>query len=183
MRIVGGRNKRRNLVAPKGQATRPTSDRTRESLFNILGHQLADGFSGITVIDLFAGTGALGLEALSRGAAQAVFVDNATPALDCINENISTLGETDAAKVLKRDATHLGSLPATIQPAQLAFLDPPYGDALAVPALIELKKNGWLSDDAICVVEIGKKEMLDLPDGYKLLDERIYGAAKIILLS
>ena len=183
MRIVGGKYKRHQLVAPKGPATRPTSDRTRESLFNILEQKLPGGFNGISVVDLFAGTGALGLEAISRAASQAVFVDNAKPALDCINQNISSLGEEVSTKVLKRDATRLGLLPANIQPVQLAFLDPPYGKALAVPALMSLRENEWLRDDALCVVEIGKKETLDPPPGLTISDERRYGAAKILVLA
>ncbi len=183
MRIVGGRHKRRNLSSPKGQATRPTSDRTRESVFNILNHLLPGGFQGIAVADLFAGTGALGLEAISRGAAQAVFVDNARPALDCINENIAVLGEEDSTTVIKSDASRFGPPPPNWPPVNLAFLDPPYGKALAAPALSSLRDNGWLAEGAVCVIEIGKDETLEIPDGFKLLDERIYGAAKITILA
>ena len=124
MRIVGGRNKGRSLKAPKGQATRPTSDRARESVFNILNARLEGGFEGLTVVDLFAGTGAYGLEALSRGAAQAVLVDNNREAIKIIEENVVTLGETNRAILQKRDATELGSLPHKASPADLVFLDP-----------------------------------------------------------
>lgn len=182
MRIVGGRNKGRSLKAPKGQATRPTSDRARESVFNILNARLEGGFEGLTVVDLFAGTGAYGLEALSRGAAQAVLVDNNREAIKIIEENVVTLGETNRAILQKRDATELGSLPHKASPADLVFLDPPYGLNLVEPALKSLLENHWLAEKAICIVEMSAKELIELPDLFEQIDQRKYGKAVIHIL-
>ena len=182
MRIVGGRNRGRFFKAPKGQATRPTSDRTRESVFNILNSRLADGFLDLTVIDLFAGTGALGLEALSRGARQAVLVDNDRVAIKIIEENVWELGEADSAIILKRDATILGPLPTSIVSADLVFLDPPYKQGLAEPALISLRDNNWLVEDALCIVETDANESFGSLKNFTEIDQRKYGKAAIHIL-
>src|SRR5438477_4958997 len=134
MRIVGGRLGGRALAAPKSQAIRPTSDRLRESLFNILAHRHGDPASGARALDLFAGTGALGIEALSRGAAFALFIDDRAEARALIRENIAALGLGGVVRIFRRDATKLG-LAHPIEPFSLLFLDPPYGTGLGIKAL------------------------------------------------
>src|SRR5712675_1516120 len=144
MRIVGGRLRGRALAAPKSQAIRPTADRLREALFNILVHAYGDPISGARVLDLFAGTGALGIEALSRGAAFALFVDDGAQARALLRENVATLGLGGVTRVFRRDATKLG--PAhPIEPFSLAFLDPPYGHGLAEKALDAARAGGWFT--------------------------------------
>src|SRR5262245_36023834 len=134
MRIVGGRLGGRTLASPRSQAIRPTADRLRESLFNILAHAYGDPVTGARVLDLFAGTGALALEALSRGAAFALFVDDAAEARALLRENVAALGLGGVTRIFRRDATRLG--PAhPIEPFSLVFLDPPYGKGLAERAL------------------------------------------------
>jgi len=182
MRIVGGRNRGRALKAPKGPATRPTSDRTREAVFNILNSRLPDGFQGLTVIDLFAGTGALGLEALSRGAQHAVLVDNDRAAIKIIEENVQQLGEVDNVTIAKRDATNLDPLPSPVKPAGLVFLDPPYRQNLVESALKSLKENNWLAVEALCIVETDAKECFEIPENFTVIDQRKYGKAAIHIL-
>ena len=143
MRIVGGRLRGRKLAAPSSQAIRPTSDRLRESLFNILAHAYGDPVTGARVLDLFAGTGALGLEALSRGAAFALFVDDGAEARALIRENVATLGLGGVTRIFRRDATRLGPV-HPLAPFSLAFLDPPYGKGLAEQALASAHDGGWL---------------------------------------
>lgn len=160
-------------MAPAGLDVRPTGDRVREALFNILEHGLKP-LDGLTVLDAFAGTGALGLEALSRGAAFATFLEPAREARAALAENLKALGETEHADVLNRDATRPGSAPRR---HNLAFLDPPYGQGLAERALIALR--GWFADDAVVVVETGTREDLALPDGYALIERRDYGKTRL----
>ncbi|MGH6933115.1 MAG: 16S rRNA (guanine(966)-N(2))-methyltransferase RsmD [Dongiaceae bacterium] len=184
MRIVGGRHRGRRLVAPAGIEVRPTSERAREALFNILAHGnfRADGTSPITgarVLDGFAGSGALGLEALSRGADHAVFMENARAALKAIGDNIRLLGETDRATVMAVDAA---KPPPAIATCHVVLLDPPYGSGLAAPALEKLAAGGWFAPGAICSVEVSAKEPLAVPAGFKVIDERRHGRAKLILL-
>src|SRR5213082_3795928 len=143
MRIVGGRLRGRALAAPKSQAIRPSADRLREALFNILVHAYGDPITGARVLDLFAGTGALGIEAISRGAAFALFIDNGTEARALLRNNVEALGLGGMTKVFRRDATSLG--PAhPMEPFSLVFLDPPYGRGLADRALASLRDGGWL---------------------------------------
>ncbi len=182
MRIVGGAFKGTHLVAPKGSTTRPTSDRVRESLFNMLAHSF-EGFTleEVRVLDLFAGSGALAFEALSRGAASALLVDNDAVARGAQRENIEALGLEGRARLFRRDATKLG--PAkNMGPFGLLFLDPPYGKELAEKALSEVLAGGWLQQGAICVIEEEAKAELVLPEALAPLDERIYGGTKIIFL-
>lgn len=180
MRIVGGKHRGRRLVAPDGRDTRPTTDRTRESLFNILAHATwAPDLAGAVVVDAFCGTGALGLEALSRGAARCSFLDSGRPALDALRANLAALGEQDAAAVLRADATR----PPAGQPCDLAFLDPPYAKGLAPLALAALTRGGWLADGALAVVELGEGDPLPPPDGFTLVDERRYGDTRILFLT
>lgn len=184
MRIVGGKHRGRVLKAPAGRETRPTSDRTREALFNILVHGI-EGFEldGASVVDVFAGTGALGLEALSRGAAHASFIDASRQTLDLIKRNAAELGEGRNTLTLKFDARHLAPPPrAAHAPCGLAFLDAPYGKALTTPALLGLFNKGWIRAGSLAVVEVAAKEELEVPRQFELMDERIYGAARVLFL-
>jgi len=181
MRIVGGKFRGRTLSAPKGLDVRPTSDRAREGVFNILAHGIDwPGFDGITVVDVFAGTGAYALEAMSRGAAHAVFIDNDGNSLNCAKGNAATCGEGRNVSALKLDATRLAPPPRSAKtPAALAFLDAPYKLNLTGPALLGLSHKGWLAPGAIVVVEVAADEEIPVATGYEPLDERTYGAARI----
>ena len=185
MRIVGGIHRGRPLKAPPGRDLRPTSERAREALFNILSHGMAGvDFDGASVLDVFAGTGALGLEALSRGADHATFIDNNAAALQCVRQNADALGERNRSTLIRMDAARLPPPPLAAQaPCALAFLDPPYGTALAVPALLALATQGWITAGTLCVVEMAAKEPLPTPDPFQILDERTYGAARLVFLS
>ncbi len=184
LKIVGGKHRGRTIATPEGQTTRPTSNRARESLFNILMHAnwTGDGTSPLVesrVLDAFAGSGALGLEALSRGAAHATFLDSDPAAIRLIGENLRKLGETAAARVIRADAARP---PPGREPCDLVFLDPPYRSGLAGPALAALAEAGWLEPDAIATVELANSEDLIPPPGFEAIDERRYGAAKIVIL-
>lgn len=184
MRIVSGRFKGQTIAAPKGRDTRPTSDKARESLFNILEHAaFAPDLEGARIIDLFAGTGALGFEAISRGGAFALFVETDASARGAIRETVDKLSLFGITRIHRRSATDLGRKPAGLgAPFDLAFLDPPYGQGLVEAALPGLIKGGWLTDDALIVAELGSKEDLAAPDGFEILDSRGYGAAKLYFL-
>ena len=183
MRIVGGRHRGRRLLAPPGDTVRPTSDRAREALFNILSHGrlAADGipFAGAAVLDAFAGTGALGLEALSRGAAQAVFIERDPEAVAVLRRNVAWLRENERAEIVPGDATR--PIRAGLRCA-VAFVDPPYRSGLAAVALEALDRAGWLASDALAIVELGAREQLVPPAGFTLFDERVYGAARLVFL-
>src|SRR5947209_16016478 len=165
MRIVGGRLRGRSLAAPKSQRVRPTADRLRESLFNILVHAYGDPITDARVLDLFAGTGALGLEALSRGAAFALFVDDGAEARALLRENVAALGLGGVTRVFRRDATKLGQA-HPIEPFSLVFLDPPYGRGLAEQALVAARAGDWLTNDALIVVEEAAKAGFAAPAGF-----------------
>jgi 16S rRNA (guanine966-N2)-methyltransferase len=183
MRIVGGRYRGRRLLAPAGDTVRPTSDRTREALFNILSHgQLAaDGipFAGAAVLDAFAGTGAFGLEALSRGAAEAFFIERGPEAVAVLRRNVASLGESAHAEIVPGDATRP---PRARVACAVAFIDPPYRSGLAGPALEALDRASWLKPDTLVIVELAAREELPSPTGFTLLDERVYGAARLVFL-
>ncbi|MEM8770270.1 MAG: 16S rRNA (guanine(966)-N(2))-methyltransferase RsmD [Pseudomonadota bacterium] len=180
MRIIGGTFSGRRILAPKGRIARPTADRTREALFNSLSARDDFSFEGARVIDLFAGSGALGLEAMSRGAAWCLFVETDAGARGVIRDNIETLGLFGATRIHRRSALSLGDRPASAgQPFTLAFLDPPYGEDLAAAAMTELRKGNWLADNAIAIVEQGKDETPAAPDGFIEQTRRSYGAAQI----
>ena len=182
MRVVGGRFKGLALATPKGQSIRPTSDRLRESVFNILAHAYDDPVEGARVLDLCAGTGAMGIEALSRGARSAVFVDISAEARALIRRNLEAAGVMGLARISKRDAAHLG--PAGAQGGfTLVFLDPPYGVGLAEKALISLAKGGWLAEGALVVVEERTGVELKLPAVYIDRERRAYGETEITVLS
>lgn len=180
MRIVGGKFRGRVLAAPFSSAIRPTSDRIRESLFNILEHRLVGGFSGVRVLDLFAGTGALGVEALSRGAKAAVFVEQSVEGRALIRMNAETLGLIGAARILRRDATQLGAA-GTLVPFNLVFADPPYGRGAGEKAFMAAFEGGWLHNDAILVLEEATEAVINLPPAFIMQDERHYGGTTIHL--
>ena len=184
MRIVAGRFKGRALQAPPGEGTRPTSDRARQAVFNILEHApWAEGLHEARVIDLFAGSGALGFEALSRGAAFCLFVETDEAARGAIRENMDAFGLFGAARVHRRDATDLGVRPGSAGEAfDLAFLDPPYRKGLGETALQRLREGGWLKQGALVVFERGSDEGDFTADGYEALDARDYGAARVHFL-
>jgi len=181
MRIVGGRLRGRSLAAPKSQGIRPTADRLRESLFNILTHAYGDPISGARVLDLFAGTGALGLEAMSRGAAFALFVDDAAEARALLRQNVEALGLAAVTRIFRRDATKLG--PAhPVEPFSLAFLDPPYGKGLAEKALASAREGGWLTEDALIVVEEAAEGGFTAPAGFEEIERRRYDDTEFVFL-
>lgn len=181
MRVVGGRFKGLGLAGPKGEAIRPTSDRLREAVFNILAHGEDEVLEGARVLDLCAGTGAMGIEALSRGARSALFVDLSAEARALIRRNLETAGIMGLARISKRDATHLG--PAGAQGGfTLVFLDPPYGKGIAGKALPGLIRGGWLANGALIVVEDIAGALTEPPAGYEAIDRRIYGETEIHFL-
>jgi 16S rRNA (guanine966-N2)-methyltransferase len=186
VRITGGKFGGRVLAAPEDDRVRPTSDKVRQAIFNVLRHHdFGSGFSleGATAVDLFAGTGALGLEAISRGAAFELFVEEDVESRALIRRNVETLDLTGATKIWRRDATSLGPMPAgSGGPFNLAFVDPPYRRDLAPRALESLQQGSWLAADAIVVVESGKSEELLRPEGYTLLDDRAYGDTRVVFL-
>jgi 16S rRNA (guanine966-N2)-methyltransferase len=184
MRIVAGKHRGRRIAAPEGHDVRPTSDRAREALFNILQHGdfTTAGTSPLIdarVLDVFAGSGALGLEALSRGAAHVTCIENSATARSALRANAKALGETARVTVVQADAT---KPPPASAPCTLVLMDPPYRSGLAAPALAALAERGWLADGAICVVEISAAESLETPAGFTPLDERRYGKAKLVFL-
>jgi 16S rRNA (guanine966-N2)-methyltransferase len=181
MRIVGGRLRGRLLAAPASQAIRPTADRLRESLFNVLVHAYGDPITDARVLDLFAGTGALGLEALSRGAAFALFIDEGAEARALLRENVATLGLGGATRIFRRDATKLGAA-HPIEPFSVAFLDPPYGRGLAEQALASARAGGWLAPGALAVVEEAAKPGFTAPEGFDELERRNYDDSALIVL-
>jgi 16S rRNA (guanine966-N2)-methyltransferase len=184
MRIIAGRHRGAALDTPPDGAIRPTSDRARQALFNILEHRFGVGeaspLHAARVLDVFCGTGAMGLEALSRGAASCVFIDNNAAALGLAERNARRLKEQARCRFVLRDATKLAQAPHA---ATLVFLDPPYGGDLATPALASLRENGWLAMGALISVESdARAPAAPLPPGFELIDERHYGRARILLL-
>jgi len=181
MRVVGGRLRGRNLASPASREIRPTADRLRESVFNILIHGYGDPIAGARVLDLFAGTGALGIEAISRSAAFALFVDNGTEARALLRNNIEALGLGGVTKVFRRDATNLGAA-HPVEPFSLVFLDPPYGKGLAEQALVSLRDGAWLAPGALLVVEEAKAAALAAPEGFAELERRAYDDTEFVFL-
>ena len=184
MRITAGKFKGRALTAPKDLSIRPTSDKVRQAMFNILEHRdfgFAFSLEEARVVDLFAGTGAMGLEALSRGARYCLFVDDAAASRALIRENVEALGLTGATKIWRRDAAVLGPLD-TLAPFDLAFLDPPYRKNLIAPALGGLREGKWLNAPALVVAEMSEDEILPPTEGYEILDDRVYGDTRVTIL-
>ena len=182
MRIVAGKFRGKALISPEDDSIRPTADRVRESVFNILASRLDPNFDGFRVLDLFAGTGALGLEALSRGATHVIFVDTGAEARGLIRDHIEAFGAGGVTKLLRRDATALGPA-GTMGPVDLVFLDPPYGKGLGEQALASLRDTGWLKPDTLLVLEEGSDIVVTLPPGFALDDRREYGAAAVHFLT
>ena len=181
MRIVAGRFRGATLLAPKGTLTRPTSDRVRQALFNVLEHgEAAVTFEGARVLDLFAGSGALGLEALSQGARYAVFIEESTEARGAIRRNVEALGLTGVTKIWRRDATKLGGV-ANLVPFDLVFCDPPYGEDLGVSALASAVEGGWLARDAVAVLEERASAEIAWPPPLTAIDARRYGDTQIAI--
>jgi len=181
VRIVGGTFRGRTISAPKGMATRPTTDRTRESLFNIIEHTYG-GCEDARALDLFSGSGAMGLETLSRGAGFALFVDDAAAARGANHENIEALGLQGVTKIFRRDATKLGERPANISaPFDIVFCDPPYGKELAERALVAARSGSWLAEGALALVEEAKGAF-QVPDEFEELEVRNFGETDVTFL-
>src|ERR1700759_465652 len=181
MRVVGGKFRGRSLAGPKSQGIRPTADRLREAVFNILVHAYDDPIDGARVLDLFAGTGGLGIEAVSRGAAFALFIDNGAEARALLRNNVESLALGGVTKVYRLDATDLG-LAHPVEPFSLAFLDPPYGKGFAEKALASLRDGGWLVPGALVVVEEAKAAAFATPDGFEEVERRAYDDTEFVFL-
>lgn len=180
LRIIAGAWRGRGIEAPPGDVVRPTADRVREALFNRLAHAFEDfDLRGARVVDVFAGTGALGLEALSRGAAQAYLLDRNPAVISLLKRNVAKVGAEDRAVVMNADGAHL---PRAAAACDLAFLDPPYGEGLVVPALQGLSRQGWLKPYALVTVETDAGEIEPAAEGFQLLDRRAYGRVAISVL-
>ena len=181
MRVVGGKLRSRPIAGPKSDSVRPTSDRLREALFNILTHSYGDPVTGARVLDLFAGTGALGIEAISRGADYALFVDEGVEARALLRDNVESLGLGGVTRIFRRDASRLG--PAhPLDPFSLVFLDPPYGKGLAEKSLISARDGGWLTPEALLVVEEAANAGFKAPDGLVELERRRYDDTEFIFI-
>lgn len=177
MRIVAGKYRGKNLVSPKNNNVRPTSERAREALFNILNSRFGSDYSGYDLLDIFAGTGAFGFEGLSRGVKSVTFVDIN---IDTIKKNASLFAaEKEKIRLIQADATNL---PMSVKKYNFVFSDAPYDKGLSQKALSELVKKKWLAEDALCVVEVRHNETLEIPDEFEQFDERIYGQAKVLFL-
>jgi 16S rRNA (guanine966-N2)-methyltransferase len=181
MRIVGGKLRGRTLQGPKSNAIRPTSDRLRETIFNVLVHAYGDPITDARVLDLFAGTGALGLEALSRGARFALFVEESVEARGLIRANVEALGLIGRSNVFRRDASKLGER-ETVEPFDLVFCDPPYGQGLAEEALISAREGDWLKAGAIAVVEEAAAPGFKTSTGFAEVERRVYDDTEITFL-
>ena len=181
MRVIGGKLRSRPLAGPKSDAVRPTSDRLREALFNILTHAYDDPVSGARVLDLFAGTGALGIEAISRGASYVLFVDDGVEARALLRDNTEALGLGGVTRIFRRDATKLG--PAhPLEPFDLVFLDPPYRKGLAEKAIASARDGGWLKPQALIVVEEAADAEFKAPEGFEELERRQYDDTAFVFL-
>jgi 16S rRNA (guanine966-N2)-methyltransferase len=181
MRIVGGRLRGRTIAGPKTSAIRPTADKLRETLFNILTHAYGDPVTNARVLDLFAGTGALGLEALSRGAAFTLFMDEGAEARALIRQNVEALGLGGLSRIFRRDATRLGAV-HPLAPFALAFLDPPYSQGLAERALLSAAAGHWLTPAALVVVEEAIDAAFAAPEAYEEIERRSYGDSELVFL-
>jgi 16S rRNA (guanine966-N2)-methyltransferase len=181
MRIVGGEFRGRLLAAPKSSAIRPTSDRTRESLFNILSHSYPQSLDGTRVLDLFSGTGALGIEALSRGARYCLFVEESSEGRGLLRENAEAFSLQGKTRIFRRDATDLGPA-GPIDPFDLVFADPPYGKGLGERALVSAAENGWLKDGAVIVLEEASSANVSFAAPFETLETRPYGETLIRIL-
>ncbi len=187
MRIVAGKHRGLTLAAPKDSRVRPTSDRVREAIFNVLAHNdfgIGFGLDGARVLDLFAGTGALGLETLSRGARYVMFVDDHPESRGLIRTNVEAAQATGASKIWRRDATALGPMPPNAGgPFDLVFLDPPYRRDLVAQALVSARDGAWFASSCLVVAEMAADETFAVPEGFDAHDERAYGDTRVVILS
>lgn len=181
MRIVGGKFRGRPLATPQTNAIRPTTDRTRESLFNILMHKYSDKIEDGRILDLFAGTGALGIEALSRGGRYGVFIEESAEGRGLLRQNIENFGLQGQTKVFRRNACQLGPA-GTLEAFDVIFADPPYGQGLGEKALLSALEGNWLNSDAIIILEEEADALLDLDERFVIEDERDYGLTTIRLI-
>ncbi|MEC9367182.1 MAG: 16S rRNA (guanine(966)-N(2))-methyltransferase RsmD [Pseudomonadota bacterium] len=182
MRIVAGRFRGARLAAPKGHDTRPTGDKVRQAVFNILRHGIEDfEIEGARVLDAFAGTGALGLEALSQGARYCLFIDNDASARAAIRQNVEALSLTGDSRIWRRDVASPGPA-GTLEPFNLVFLDPPYGKRLGTRALLALHEGGWIAAGGVCVLEERADADVSVPKGFNEIDRRRYGDTQVIFL-
>jgi 16S rRNA (guanine966-N2)-methyltransferase len=181
MRIISGEFRGRKIHAPRGMDTRPTTDRVRESIFNLVEHGVRS-IEGARVLDLFAGSGAMGLEALSRGAGFCLFVDEAVAARGAIRRNVEEFGLTGRTRIFRRDAARLGGLPANAGgPFDVIFCDPPYGRSLGVRALESALRGGWAAPGAAAVLEENVKSDIPVPDGWREVSRRVYGETAVVV--
>ncbi|WP_262691921.1 16S rRNA (guanine(966)-N(2))-methyltransferase RsmD [Kordiimonas aestuarii] len=178
-RIIAGRFKGRRLAVPKGRDIRPTTDRMRERLFSMLTHARYPDMMGANVADLFAGTGALGLEALSRGAAHVTFAEKARGSLDCLRGNITSLGVREEVAVLPSDAS---KLPPARSRFDIIFMDPPYRMGLVRPTLDAIIIGGWLAEDGVIICELASDDATEPPDALEVVDDRSQGQQRILFL-
>lgn len=188
MRIIAGKFRGRVLFTPQDQETRPTADRVRENLFNILDSyiekSLLPPWSALSVLDGFCGTGALGLEALSRGASRALFIEKSTQAAAICKKNITACGlPPERATLINADILQLPAVTKETKGAELVFLDPPYGKNMGIPALLHLRQNGYLSLRHLCILETDKKHPEDIPSSYREEDIRLYGRVKLTIIA
>lgn len=181
MRVSGGLHGGRTLKAPSSNKIRPTSDKLRQAVFNILAHAYGDPVSGASVLDLFAGTGALGIEALSRGAVFTLFVEEAAEARALIRTNVEALQLTGVTKIYRRDATKLGPR-GLFEKFTLLFCDPPYGKGFAEKALASAREGGWLAKNTLVVVEEAADAKFTAPEGFEVLERRTYDDTEIFFL-
>ncbi len=183
MRIVAGKYRSRILKAPEGDAIRPTSDKLRGAIFNMLRSRgvLANEYARARAMDVFCGTGALGLEALSQGAEDCVFVDNSRTSLDLARENAAALKVGSEGIFILKDAAKMGARPEAVAARSLVFLDPPYRKNLVAGALASLQDGGWLAAEAFIAIEAEKDFVAALPGGFSIKDSRDYGETKLIL--
>ena len=178
MRIVGGEFRGRSLAVPKSNAIRPTADRTRESLFNILSHAYPEAIDATRMMDLFAGTGAVGLEGASRGCRHVLFVESSVEGRGLLWENIDALGLHGRTRMLRRDATDLGGV-GNLEPFDFMFADPPYGQGLGEKAFAAAAKGGWLVPGALAILEERADVVVNAPSDYVLLEVRTFGDSKM----
>ena len=185
MRIIGGKHRGRELISPKGDNTRPTTDRIKESIFNILNHaKWKDNIlDDATVLDAFAGTGALGFEALSHGAKDLILIEQNAMAIKTCQKNIGALGAENIAKLMKMDVLKIGKKPNNIETRSLVFIDPPYGKNLGEKILSLLLKHEWISSGSVCVMEMSKKDPEMISEDFNIEDERTYGITKVAFLT
>lgn len=181
MRVVGGAFRGRTLETPRTQAIRPTTDRTRESVFNVLAHRFSGRLDGARVLDLFSGTGALGIEALSRGAAFCLFIEESVEGRGLVRQNVEALGLQGRSKLFRRDATAMG-LAGTMGQFSIVFADPPYGNGLAGAALASALAGGWLAPGALCIVEEARGAPFDPGAGFSEIERKSYGDTEIRFL-